>query len=788
MRIPFSISVAAALWAAAAVLAGAAPQQQGPTIRDIRVEAVGTVPVPAEQVLAQVTARPGSVLDRTALSEDIKSIQKAGPFSYAEARVEQLTADASEVNLVFRVSGRPKIRRLTIEGAEYFSNRKIRDKLDIGAGDAADDTILGQKAQKVRDDYRKEYFPNAKVTWMFTPVEGRPEYADVAIKVEEGRRAVVREIHFQGLERVPRGDMLDAMEQKRYNFWLSWMTGSGTYSPGLALADADALRRVMLDHGFLAAKVGVPSFRYVTEKKLDLTYPVEEGAQYKVGEWSITGTKVFRPEDLRGGVVARTGKTACWKDIQESAKNIRDYYGARGYIRTVVDPVAVLDEATATARIEYRVREGVLSTIRNIDIRGNTRTKDKVIRREISVAPGEIYNEVRIRSSENRLRNLDYFSYVGSYPEDTAKTNQYDLVFDVEEKSTGQFQIGVALSSVDNILGYAELSQGNFDLLGTLTGRSFTGAGQKLRLRGQVGSSRNDLELSFVEPWFLDRRLALGLDAYRHATSYSDEYDQTVTGASASLGHGLGAFNRITLLYGLEHIKIDDLGEDATRWIREEEGAQMKSYATLKLTRDTRDHTFIPTRGFRGTISGTLAGGPLGADTDIYGGELRLAQYFPMPILDAVLGFRGWGTVVQEYGDSDRVPIFDRIFMGGPRTVRAFKYRKVGPKDNTEEPIGGRSGVFGSAELTIPLFPYVRFAAFYDIGAVWMDIFKKSDEPVETEEDVIVGDGTVCAGYGIGVRLDIPQLPIQLDYAWPTKADEMNDSSGRFSFSLGYTY
>lgn len=761
----------------------------GVTIQDIRIEPLGTVPVVPEQVLAQISLRPGDELDRAILSEDIKSIQKAGAFSYAEARVEPVPGSRSAENvvLVLRVSARAKINRLTIDGSEYFGNPKIRNLLDIRSGDLVDDTVLGLKSQAVTESYRKEYFPHPKLTWTFQPVEGRPEYTDVAIHVEEGRRAVVRNILLPGAKHVSRSTLLDAMTQRRHNPFLSWMTGTGTYSPSIALSDVDVLRKVFMNKGYLAAVVETPKFQYVTDKKLDLTYAIQEGPLYHIGEWRISGATLFDAAQLERGVVAKSGQVASLEAIETSARNIRDFYGSRGYIRTVVEPLISLDFEKAKANVTYRIREGRLATIRNVEIRGNSRTHDKVIRREISVLPGDIYNEVRVRHSENRIRNLNYFSYVNSYPETTTVSNAFDLIFDVEEQNTGQFQLGVAFSSVDNILGYVELTQGNFDLFGMLKHRSFVGAGQKLRLRAQLGDSRNDLELSFIEPWFLNRRLSFGFDLFRHANSYSDEYDQTSTGGRVSLGHPLGAFNRGTLSYELKNVEIDELGSDATRWIREEEGSRLQSAMTLKLDRNTTDHTFLPTRGFRGSISGTLAGGPLGADTDFYAAELRAAQFFPLP-MGSVLSFRGFTSVVEEYGDSERVPIFNRVFMGGPRTVRAFKFREVGPKDLTEEPVGGRSGAFGSVELTVPIVKYIRAALFYDVGVVWQDVFKKDKTEPETAEDVIIGDGKVCSGYGIGIRLDIPQLPIQLDYAWPIDSDEMNDTGGRFSFSLGYTY
>ncbi len=759
--------LAGVLWATAA---GAVP------IRDIRVEPVGEVPVNAEQVLAQVGVRVGQELDRAALSDDIRALQRSGVYSYAEARVESV--DEEGMVLILRVSGRAKIRELKISGADYLGNKKVRNLLEIGSGEPVDNALLGQKSQKVRESYRKEFFPDAKLTWELRPVEGGREFTDVDIQVEEGRRAVVRRIRFNGNRHVRAKELRKVMKQKQ-STWLTWINNDGIYEPGYVLTDREALRKVFMDKGYLGATVGEPSFVYVGKKKIDITFEVVEGPVYRLDQWRILGMTLFPTNEVSRGVVALSGGEASLDAIQRSAQNIRDYYGSRGYIKTAVDPRISLDTNAATAAVSYQVGEGTLAYIQNIEIRVNAQTKDKVIRREISVLPGEVYNEVRVRSSENRVRNLNYFSFVNSYPESTAASNRFNLIFDVEEQRTGQFMVGAGFSSVDNLIGFVELTQGNFDLFGW---PRFTGGGQKLRLRAQAGSSRSDLEMSLIEPWFLNRRLSLGLDLFRRdADYYSDEYEQINTGGSLTLGKPLYTFNRVNWIYGLEDIEIRDVSTNASDLIQQEKGGRLKSYGTMEIIRDTRDSTFIATHGFRGSASATLAGGPFGGETDTYQFQLRASQFVPL-WFDHVLNLRGWTSMIHEYGDSDRVPLFDRLFVGGPRTVRAFKYRKVGPKDEDEEPIGGRSAASATLEYTLPIVDKFRLAFFYDIGVVWQDIYEKD------LEDPAVGDGIVCDGYGLGIRFDFPQFPIQLDYAWPINTDEVTSDSGRFSFSIGYTY
>lgn len=459
--------------------------------------------------------------------------------------------------------------------------------------------------------------------------------------------------------------------------------------------------------------------------------------------------------------------------IEQVQGTLRDYYGAQGYIRTGVRYTLEPDYDAAQVAVEYELNEGELSYIRDIHIRGNTRTKDKVIRRELAVWPGDIFNEVRVRRSENRLRNMGYFEVVRSWETATAEPNVYDLTFDVDEGRTGELSAGVGFSSIDQVVGFASIAQNNFDLFGW---PYFSGGGQKIQLETQIGSRRTDVSVSFVEPWFLDRQLSLDVSGFRREARFlSDEYEQQNIGGTIGLARPVGRFSRVRLSYSLEEIDVRDVSDSASQVIKDEEGRRTKSAATLTITRDTRDNLFVPTRGNRTVLSGQLAGGVLQAQTDLYALEARTSQFVPL-WYGHVFSLRGAVAVVEEYGDSERVPIFDRLFLGGPRDVRGFRFRDVGPKDENGEPIGGRTSAFLSAEYTIPVVSSVRLAAFYDVGTVGAEAYE-----VELDD--------VNSAYGVGIRFDIPGFPLRLDYGWPLEADEFNDSSsGRFSFMIGHVF
>ena len=764
----FRLAVALATLGLSGPLADAAE-----VIKEVRVQRRGGGALEETSVRAFISTKAGEELSRAGVGRDVKNLEKSGRFSFVESRVERL---ADGLQLTFVVEPKPHIRRLDIAGAEYLGNKKVRELLELGSGDLVDEATLAAHAVKVIETYHKKYFPDPQLTWTLTPAEGQ-DLADVQVQVREGRRATVQQITFIGHRQLSARTLRRVMKQRRTNL-ISWITGDGTYNPDDLATDREALRRAYLDQGYLDAEIGEPEVRPVGRRGLEVEIRVAEGARYTISGFQVAGTQLFPAAEVEKSCPLRVGGVAAMTDLDRAAQAIRDYYGARGHLRTAADVDLDTDPTNHTARVSFKVREGKLAYIRNIRIRGNTRTKDKVIRRELTVFPGEIFNEVKVRNSQRRLQNLQYFKFVDVAPQATAEENQYDLTIDVEEERTGKFMVGAGFSSIDNLVGFVELSQGNFDLFGW---PNFTGGGQKLNIRFQGGSLRRDMEISFIEPYFLDRRLSLGVDLFQHDSSvYSSEFSQKNTGGRLTLGQPLPRglfFDRLNYIYSLQAINVYDVSTNASPQIQAEAGRRMKSAFDLELVHDSRDNVFVPTRGNRTVLSAELAGGPFGGDTDIYSLQARSAQYFPV-WFDHVLNLKGQVAVVDSYGNSEQVPIFDRLFLGGPRNLRAFKYREVGPTDGppNNEPTGGRSLAYGTAEYTVPVVDKVRLAAFYDVGMVWEDAYYFDLHHLNS-------------GFGVGIRLDFPGFPIQLDYAWPIKADEVNDRpSGRFSFWIGYIY
>jgi len=731
-------------------------------VSEIRVRNTGIGPLEEQSVMAFTSLKAGEPFAQARVSRDVRMLQNSGRFSDVQVQVERA---AGGLIVTYAVNPRLRINRIAVEGADYIGNKKALELLDLGPGDLVDDVLLGTRMQPVRDHYAKRYFPDVNLSWDIVP-RAETGLCDVTVRVHEGQRAKVKRIRFRGNRAVKARDLRGVMQQRRVRLW-SWFTNSGRYNPDELAMDVGSLRSVYLDRGYLDAVVGEPVV-HRARRKVAIEIPVQEGRKYTVGEIAIDGMELFPEAAVRPFLPLKRGADASMRAIRQTADVIRDFYGRKGYIETRV----TYDIRTApdgTADLAFSVREGTLARARDVLIRGNTRTKDKVIRRELTIMPGQILNEVAVRVSKSRLQNLGWFSFAESALVPTMDPEYYDVVFEVEEMRTGQFLVGAGFSSIDKVSGFVEISQGNFDLFHW----PFTGGGQKAKFRAQLGTERTDMELSFVEPWFLDRKLALGIDLYQHERRFlSDDYDQENMGAAVSLSVAAGRFSRLKLRYAIEDISVENVSDDASELIQAEEGSRLKSSMTLSLSRSTLNSSFVPTRGNLSSLSGTLAGGPLGADTDLYELEARTSQYVPM-LFGHYLNLRGTATVVEEYGDAERVPLFDRLFLGGAHTIRGFQYRDVGPKDETGEPIGGRTAAYVSAEYNVPVVKNLRLVTFYDMGMVWEEAYDFS--------------GDYNSAWGIGVRVDIPGFPLQFDYAWPIEADEWNDQpSGRFSFLIGY--
>jgi outer membrane protein insertion porin family len=452
--------------------------------------------------------------------------------------------------------------------------------------------------------------------------------------------------------------------------------------------------------------------------------------------------------------------------LKDDIKLITDQYGVRGYAEARVIP-RLDDSGNGGVRVVLDVTEGRAYKVGQVHIEGNDKTKDHVIRRELPLEPGQLYDTTKTDVTQRRLENMNYFSSVEIMPIDTSYIDEKDLLIRVVEKPTGSINFGAGFSSIDNLTGFFEISQTNFDLFDW---PSLTGGGQRFRLRVQAGSQTTDASISITEPWAFGHRIALTTEAYyRDLAFLSDQFEQTNVGAAVSLRKSIGEFTYVVGDYRLEQIEIDPYANASPAFVAEG-GEFLKSSVGASIVRDTRDNIFLPREGSKIMAGFEFAG--LGGDVDDTIANVSGSKYFTLPH-DVILSVNG---EINSSAEGDH--LFTRHFLGGANTLRGFDFRDVGPRDPVSgEVLGGKTSWYGTIEATVPVIEKIRFATFYDVGEV-------TDGPAGS-----VGGG-VNSDWGIGLRLFIlGSAPVRLDYAFPLQTDTFNDDDGgRFQFTMGATF
>jgi len=799
----------------AAVLFPLASKAQAPPnvqITSIEIRHVGPRSVSDDLVRANIRVKTGDPYSKLNIDDDVRNLFGTGYFF--NIRVTE-TREADGVKLVYFVQARPVLSDIRYEGYERFRLKKVARKVTSKVGQPLDEAQLHKDAREIQTTYEKSGYLKTEVKYVLN-IDENAGRGTVTFQITEAAKQRIKRVEFPGHVAFKEKKLRKVVKtRKRWMF--SWLTGSGRFKEDVIQEDRDRLSDFYRNEGYIDFELKDVKVEELDPERLKVNFVIEEGQPYQVGSVTFEGNKLFSTNEIVGSMRRREGtkvreglnlfpgETFKPKLHTKDIELVEDFYGSRGYIDVefpqTLRAVRVPNTSSNTIDLVYKVEEGDKSYIEKVDIKGNTKTKDRVIRRELAVAPGEIFNMVRVKISTNRLYGLQYFEKVDARPEATEVPNRRNLVVGVEEKNTGNFSIGAGFSSVDNLVGFVEMSQGNFDLFNPPL---FTGGGHKLRLRAQVGTQRQDYLITFIEPWFLGRRLALEVDLYHRDFQFlSAVYDEQRTGARIGLTKALNEYFRAGVAYTIESVNLDFNDSDllapiirdegpghgssiitgnprVSPELAQEEGRRLVSKVTATLTFDTRNSTILPNRGQRLELIGEVAGGPFGGETDFYRLEFRGGQYLPGFAEGHVVEIIGRLGVSEAFSDSPRVPLFDRYFLGGMYTLRGFEYRDVGPVDENNEPVGGSTYWFGSLEYSIPIIERVRFAMFYDVGMVY---FKPYSFDLREPQQNFYNDS-----WGIGLRLNLPIGPLRLDYAFPLTAEDYNDTSGgRFQFGVGYT-
>ncbi len=792
--------------------------QEGAIIRSIDVQYTGPASFAKERILAQMRTKVGQPYSDPVVEEDIRTLYKTGVIQNVRIYGQP---EGDGVKVIVAVQTRQVVRELAIEGAHRIKAKKIRRDVAIRLNSPVNEEALEKGRQKVIETYQVHGFTDISVQYRVEPLDEKRGTARVVYTITEGVKGPLRRIQFEGNEHFSDTVLRKHMKTKGKTLY-AFFDKSGRLDEAQLQQDLDSVREFYQNHGYVDVEV-----KDVRKERrngpLIITVAINEGIQYHVNKITFSGYKVAVEDKLRAAIKMKEGGVYSPKQLHDDAKAIADAYGTGGYVDTVITPQGA-PVGPGRVDVHYKIEEGNRSFVQRINVVGNTRTKDKVIRREVLVSPGDIFNTVRMDISKKRLENLGYFAKVETYPEETGIEGRKDLLVQVEEKRTGSLNFGAGFSTVDNLVGFVELTQGNFDLMNW---PSFTGAGQKFRARAQGGTQRKDFLISLTEPWFLDRRFSLGGQAFYSEANYlSSVYDQRNYGFSVEARKPLFWSIYGTLGYGLQDIDIFNVSDSASADIKNEAGSHLKSQVSTSLVLDRRDNPLLTRTGTRISIAPYVAGGPLGGNEQIYGWDAEASQYFHIPG-DLVFLLNGELATVDVWDQPETktitvlgavpkaippapavteeiptVPIYDRLYLGGSNNLRGFNFRDVSPKDSNGNALGGQSLARGTAELTFPIVGKTRGAIFYDVGLVNVDAWDFNDNTQEIPRNPhaiqkllrfgkpVTPRSTfdnLASDFGFGLRLDLPIGPLRLDYGIPIQKAG-NDGRGKFNFSVGYQF
>lgn len=728
-------------------------------IKQVQIVFKGAATIDEARVRGNMSLREGGAYSDEKVEQDIRNLFATGALDNVDIRAEDV---AGGVKVIVTIFGRGAIGEIVFTGNTIYSSDKLAKEVEMKAGDAVSEAKLTAAQQKIRERYEKGGYADVTVTYTTEPMP--TGFTRVAFNVAEGAKGIIHDIVFEGNTAIKSSALRSKLKLKEKRVW-HLFGKAGKLNNEALQEDIKTVEQAFQDKGYPYVKVTEVRREPVSEKKVDLVFVISEGEKFDVADVGLEGVTVFTLDELNPALQAQAGFPYSGADVRADEKMIGDYYGSRGYADARVD-TSLIPAGPGKVKILYRLTEGQKSFIRKVNISGNSVTQDRVIRRELPFAPGEEMNTVKMEAGRKRLENLNYFSQVDFRSNPTGQEGFKDVDITVTEQSTGTINFGAGFSSIDSLVGFLDLTQTNFDLFDWPT---FRGGGQRFYMGIKYGDKRRDFQINFTEPWFLGRKLSFGTELfYRDLYYLSDVYDQQNYGGSLSLRKPLGEHSYLELVYTAQNVKIHDIDEEASEAIKSEEGSFFESKIDLSWVHDTRDNLFLTRKGHKVELGGMYAG--LGGDVDVGGLNFQGAQYIALP-WDTILSFEG---AIRTVDGDGRVPIFERLFLGGANNLRGFDYRDVGPKDENGEPLGGQTSAYLTAEYTFPIVEKLRGAIFYDIGMV--------------SEDSYDWGGEVNSDVGIGLRLYLPIGPIRVDFGIPVQSDEFNDSSGKFNFNLGYRF
>jgi outer membrane protein insertion porin family len=722
-------------------------------VKDIAVQ--GNRRVQEAVILGRVSAKVGAPFQPTRLAEDIRAIFALGFFDDVQLRVEDFEGG---VKITFAVVERPFVRDIIFDGNNKLDSPTLSEKIDLRLGSVYNPVEVNRAADKIKDAYEESGYYEVAVT---PDVDKLPD-GDVTVvfRIAEGRKISIDRIVIEGAHGLAPKEIKAVMATQEREYYIL----RGTVQRQRLDEDVERIVALYNDHGYIQARVENMDIQIDrANARAVIRVSVVEGPQFRVGGVDVTGTRVLPVEEVRRRISLKPGKLFSRSELRESTRAIQDVYSAIGRASAEVNPEITQDVPNRRMNVTFDIVEGPEVFVERINITGNTRSEEKILRREIPMAEGDLFTSQKLARARQRLVNLNYFDRVDATTTSGASKDRIIVNIDVTEKPTGLFSIGGGYSSQDSFIGTLDLSQ-----------RNFLGRGWEVFLRVRGGANTQEGQIGFTEPWLFDRPISAGFDIFNNRRVF-DDYTVNSLGGDIRLGRPLEEFSRINFIYRASQDDVSDVDDNASSNLLDAEGVHYTSLIGVAVTRDTRDNIFETSRGSYSSIGLDFAG--VGFGEQWFRVVASTSYFQPTPWLNHVVSARisggyalGWGT--------EPVPLFERFYLGGANSIRSFKAQEVSPVDSSGTRIGGNIQLLANVEYTVPLFFGIRVAAFYDVGNVWgPDISDGQRFDITDLKQAI----------GLGVRWTSPFGPIRVDYG-VNPNPKNGERFGNFNFSVGSAF
>ena len=721
-------------------------------IDDIKIS--GNKRIDSGAILRQVKSRAGDGYDRDQLKKDLKTIFGMGYFDDVQILVKE---SEKGKQITFKVQERPVIGKIVISGNKELDQEEIREVVTVSSGSIINNKQVSTSEQNILHLYRDKGFYNTTIKSELGYPTG--DSVDIHLTIKEGSKIYIKEVNFVGNLHFKTKALKKTIETSKKG-WLSWITDSGMLKKDALERDAARIAIFYRNNGFVNAQVGKPE---VTQKEewLYITFNISEGERYRVGTIDISGDLITDKNELIGLVKLRREKYYSSEILRKDILRLTDYYAEKGYAFAEINPSMQRDESNHRVDLSLGILKKELVHVNRILIKGNTRTRDKVIRREIVLKEGEIFDATAMRKSQQKLQYLDFFEDIIISPEPGVDEGTMDINIEVKEKPTGSFSIGAGYSSVDSMLFMAEVKQHNF-----------LGKGQQLAFQVNLSGNSSRYNIGFTEPHWNDTKLLAGFDLYSVERDY-DDYTKDSNGFSLRFAYPVWRRWVLGAKYGWDDTDLMDVDREmASIEILDSMDIHVTSYVRMTMREDTRNRRYGPSKGHIHSLAVKYAGGILGGDSAFTKFEGYTSWFFPTTETTVFHIKGGAGHVTENsYG---KLPVYEKFYLGGLSNLRGFKSREVSPRDpKTGEKIGGNTMWYMNVEWIFPLSQEIglKGLVFFDCGSV----FGESDEDDSND---------LKKSVGFGFRWISPLGPLRLEWGYNIDPEDDEDQSN-WDFSIG---